>query len=65
MVFHTYNPSTREAEAGGLQVQGHLVLHIETLPQKAKQNRELFKLSKLFSHVSLIDYGFTLGNMML
>jgi hypothetical protein len=33
MVAHTSNPSTGEAEAGGLRVQGQPGLHIETLSQ--------------------------------
>jgi hypothetical protein len=36
VVVHTYNPSTREAEAGGSQVQDQHGLHSETLSQKAK-----------------------------
>jgi hypothetical protein len=34
MLVHTYKPSTWEAEAGELQVQGQPGLHRETLSQK-------------------------------
>jgi hypothetical protein len=36
VVVHAFNPSTQEAEAGGLQVQGQPGLHSETLPHKNK-----------------------------
>jgi hypothetical protein len=39
VVVHTYNPSTHEAEAGGLQVPSQPGLHIETLPVSTKQNK--------------------------
>jgi hypothetical protein len=38
MVLHTYNPSTWEAEAGRLRVQGQPGLHSETLSLKKKKN---------------------------
>jgi hypothetical protein len=43
MVAHSGNPSTQEAEAGELQVQGHPGLLNKTLFQKkpkAKQNKK-------------------------
>jgi hypothetical protein len=36
MVVHTYNPSTQEAEAGGLQVGGQPGLHSKISSQKKK-----------------------------
>jgi hypothetical protein len=37
VVVHTSNPSTSEAETGGLQVQGQTMLHSETLSQKSSK----------------------------
>jgi hypothetical protein len=37
MVVYTYNPSTQEAKAGGLSVQGQSGLYGETLSQKLKK----------------------------
>jgi hypothetical protein len=34
----TYNPSTQEAEAGGLRVQGQAEIHSENLSSKKKKN---------------------------
>jgi hypothetical protein len=34
MVFHAYNPSTREVEGGGSQISGQYELYSETLSQK-------------------------------
>jgi hypothetical protein len=42
MVVHSCNPSTWEAEAGGLRVQGQPWLHNETLSQKNPQNQRGF-----------------------
>jgi hypothetical protein len=36
MVVHSYNPSTQEAEAGGLQVPGQSGLHREAVSKKKK-----------------------------
>jgi hypothetical protein len=33
MVVHAYNPSTREAETGGLQIEGQRGLHSKILSQ--------------------------------
>jgi hypothetical protein len=41
MVVHSCNPSTREAEAGGLLVQGLLGQYSKTLPPKAKQQKNI------------------------
>jgi hypothetical protein len=38
MVRHACNLSTQESEAEGLQVQGQLQLHSETLSQKTINN---------------------------
>jgi hypothetical protein len=40
MVGHTYNPSTQDTEAGGVQVQGQRGLYTETLPQKIKNEKK-------------------------
>jgi hypothetical protein len=39
VVVHAYNPSTREAKAGGSFVHGQTGLHSETMSQKTKQNK--------------------------
>jgi hypothetical protein len=41
MVTPAYNPGTREAEAGGPQIQGQPGLHRETLSKKKKKKKEL------------------------
>jgi hypothetical protein len=38
MVVHTCYPSTKEAEAGGLQIQGHPLLYSEALSQIKKNS---------------------------
>jgi hypothetical protein len=52
MTVHTYNPSTQEAEAGGLQIQGPPLLQSETLSQKKKKsvivNTKHYKKAKPF-----------------
>jgi hypothetical protein len=40
MVRQTCNPSTWEAEAGELQIQGQPPLHHEILTQKTKQKQK-------------------------
>jgi hypothetical protein len=40
-VVHTCNPSTWEAEAGGLQIEDQSELHRKTLPQKKKKEKEI------------------------
>jgi hypothetical protein len=49
VVVHTCNPSTREAEAGRVRVQGQPGLHIETLsqnlpPEKIKRKKKPLKI---------------------
>lgn len=43
-VVHTSSPSIRVAETVGLQVQGHLILLRETLPQQLKSTTHKLKI---------------------
>jgi hypothetical protein len=45
VVIHSCNPSTQEAEAEGLRVQGQPGLHSKTLFQKIKGRKNIQKKS--------------------
>jgi hypothetical protein len=52
MMAHIYNPSTEEAEAGELQLQGQLGLHSETLsPKKRKKTSRGWSMSQVVEHL--------------